>query len=136
MDSRARRLAAVKRWNAKHPEKRRAIHREWRLRAGNREGFELRKSLHQALKHRDTGRDWRSDCKLASLIGCSKNDLVAHIAAQFEPGMSWDNYGRGGWEMDHIRPCATFDLTDPGERAACFHFANLRPRWASDNRRA
>lgn len=127
-------IAAVKRSQAKHPEKRRAVHREWRQRPGNREGFELRNSLGQALRHRSSGRDWRSDCKLGLLIGCSKGELVAHIEAQFEPGMSWENYGRGGWEMDHIRPCSTFDLTDPAQQAACFHFANLRPRWASENR--
>jgi hypothetical protein len=96
--------------------------------------FGLRSSLYQALKHRDSGRDWRSDCALRSLIGCSKSGLVARIEAQFIPGMSWENYGRGGWEIDHIKPCASFDLTDPAQQAACFHFTNLRPRWASDNR--
>ena len=131
---RERLLAASKRWNARNPEKRRAIHREWRQRDDNRAGFELRKALWQALKHRDSGRDWRSDCRLADVIGCSKRDLVAHIEAQFKPGMSWGNYGIGGWEMDHLKPCASFDLKDAEQLRACFHFTNLRPRWQADNR--
>jgi Prasinovirus endonuclease VII len=131
---REKHLAAAKRWNATHPEKRRAIHREWRQRDRNRAGFELRKALWQALKHRESGRDWRSDCRVGGIIGCTKLELVAHIEAQFEPGMSWGNYGCTGWEMDHVKPCASFDLTDADQLQACFHFTNLRPRWQADNR--
>jgi hypothetical protein len=128
-------LAAVKRWHARNPEKRRAHHRNWRQREKNRIGFELRKTIWQALKHRDSGRDWRSDCRLAEIIGCSKPDLIAHIAARFLPGMSWSNYGRIGWEIDHIKPCASFDLTQHEQVRACFHYTNLRPLWRADNLR-
>lgn len=47
--------------------------------------------------------------------------------------MSWDNYGYRGWHIDHIKPCASFDLTDPNQREQCFHFSNLQPMWAKDN---
>jgi HNH endonuclease. len=47
--------------------------------------------------------------------------------------MSWDNYGRDGWHIDHIRPCASFDLTDPEQQRQCFHYTNLQPLWAADN---
>jgi hypothetical protein len=128
-----RHLAAVKRSQAKYPDKKRALHRQWRQRPGNRIGFNLRRNLHQALKVRASGRDWRSDAKLKSIIGCSKAELIAHIERQFQPGMSWDNYGRGGWEMDHIKPCASFDLTDHEQVSRCFHYTNLRPLWQSAN---
>jgi hypothetical protein len=128
----ARHLAAVKRSQAKYPDRKRALHRKWRL--SNPLSFSLRNSLSQALKHRESGRDWRSDCALGSLIGCRKPDLIAHIEIQFRPGMSWENYGRGGWEIDHIIPCADFDLSDPAQQRACFHFTNLRPLWRIDNR--
>ena len=47
--------------------------------------------------------------------------------------MSWDNYGE--WHIDHIVPCASFDLSDPNQQRICFNFRNLQPLWAKDNQR-
>ena len=49
--------------------------------------------------------------------------------------MSWDNHGYDGWHVDHIRPCASFDLTDEEQVRKCFHYTNLQPLWAKDNLR-
>jgi hypothetical protein len=68
-----------------------------------------------------------------SLLGCSIDELRTHIQRQFEPGMSWDNYGYWGWHIDHITPCCRFDLTDPEQQKQCFHYSNLRPLWRKDN---
>ncbi len=65
------------------------------------------------------------------LIGCTAKELRAYIETLWLPGMSWGNYGE--WHIDHIRPCASFDLTDAGEQSRCFHFTNLQPLWAIDN---
>lgn len=67
------------------------------------------------------------------LIGCTIAELRQHLEAQFIDGMNWDNYGRNGWHVDHIRPCASFDLTDPEQQRQCFHHSNLQPLWAADN---
>jgi len=66
------------------------------------------------------------------LVGCTRDELRDHIASQFTDGMTWGNYGE--WEVDHIRPCASFDLTDEAQRRTCFHFTNLQPLWRKDNR--
>ncbi len=72
------------------------------------------------------------------LIGCSPAELKLHLESQFAPGMTWQNFGRKKgvqcWEIDHILPCASFDLTDPEQQRKCFHFTNLQPLWATDNR--
>lgn len=65
------------------------------------------------------------------LIGCTRPELVAHLENQFKPGMSWAN--RNLWHIDHIRPCASFDLTDPIQIKQCFHYTNLQPLWALEN---
>ena len=68
----------------------------------------------------------------AKLTGCPLPDLRNHIASQFQTGMTWNNYGQ--WEIDHKRPCASFDLSTPEQQRECFHFTNLQPLWKADNR--
>jgi hypothetical protein len=76
---------------------------------------------------------------LLRLLGFSRGELLAHLERQFLPGMSWDNYGSrlgaDGWEIDHIIPCHTFDLSDDEQIKLCWALSNLRPLWAIANRR-
>jgi hypothetical protein len=65
------------------------------------------------------------------LLGCSISEVRKHLEAQFATGMTWANHGK--WHIDHIRPCCTFDLSNPAQQRACFHYTNLRPLWAHDN---
>lgn len=111
-----------------------AIIRKERLRLKRIEGARrlkireaLRRRMHQVLK-----RNRKSDHTVA-LLGCSVRYLIAHLEQQWQPGMSWANYGISGWHIDHIRPCASFDLSDPDEQRKCFHFTNLQPLWAKEN---
>lgn len=74
------------------------------------------------------------------LLGCSIEYLKKYLELQFKPGMSWDNYGQGfndkgmqEWHIDHIKPCASFDLSKPEEQKKCFHYTNLQPLWAKEN---
>ena len=66
------------------------------------------------------------------LLGCTFKEANLHIENQFLPGMSWENHGE--WEIDHIRPMASFDLTDPQQQRECCHHTNLRPMWWKENR--
>jgi len=73
-------------------------------------------------------------CKSKStikLLGCSIEQLKHHLELQFHESMSFDNYG--DWHIDHIKPCASFDLSKPGQQRKCFHYTNLQPLWAKDN---
>jgi len=68
-------------------------------------------------------------------LGCTLEHLRHHLESQFELGMSWDNWSRTGWHIDHRTPLAHFDLAQPEQRARAFHFTNLQPLWAIDNLR-
>jgi hypothetical protein len=86
----------------------------------------LRSRIRLALKNN------KKSSSTAKLTGCPLPDLRNHIASQFKTGMTWDNYGQ--WEIDHIRPCASFDLSLSEQQRECFHFTNLQPLWAAENR--
>ena len=63
-------------------------------------------------------------------VGCSPEQLKAHIESLFLEGMSWDNYGKYGWHVDHIRPVSSFK---PEEWEQINHYTNLQPLWWQDN---
>jgi len=92
----------------------------------------MRKILRARISHcikRDGGEKYASTVEL---IGCSIGQFKAHMELLFIDGMSWDNYG--DWEVDHRKPCASFDLSVPEQQRACFHYTNLQPLWRTDNR--
>lgn len=93
---------------------------EFRMRAN------LRRRVHKALK---------GVCKSAStldLLGCLMPELKRHIERLFKPGMTWENYGPV-WHIDHVRPCASFNLLDLEHQRACFNWTNLQPLFAVEN---
>ena len=88
----------------------------------------LRSRIWTVLKRKNT-------TKLVStltLLGVdSVETVIKHIEKQFKNGMTWNNHGE--WHLDHIKPCASFNLTCPVQQLACFNYNNLQPLWASDN---
>lgn len=73
-------------------------------------------------------------------VNCSVAHLHNHLESQFgDSGMNWDNMGNEdgeggrGWEIDHRRPCASFDLNDEEQKYMCFHWTNLQPMWGQEN---
>jgi hypothetical protein len=67
------------------------------------------------------------------LLGCSFLELKSYIESKFTLGMTWDKILSVEIHLDHIRPCASFDLTDPEQQKQCFNYKNLQPLWAKDN---
>lgn len=71
--------------------------------------------------------------KYEQYIGCSTEDLKRHLENQFRSGMTWENWGRGGWHIDHVLPVSSFDLSDPEQFFKAFHYTNLQPLWEREN---
>ena len=70
--------------------------------------------------------------KSMRLIGCTQEELVQHIEAQFQKGMSWNNYG-SKWHVDHIIPISWFDLSSEMCQKIAFGYKNLQPLWKKEN---
>lgn len=66
-------------------------------------------------------------------LGCNLNELKFYLEGQFKDGMSWDNWGRDGWHIDHVVPLAYFDLTNREQFLQACHYTNLQPLWAREN---
>ncbi len=98
-------------------------------RANTNPEYRIRKSLRSRIRH--AIKNGNKSAKTMNLIGCSLEYFVAYLESKFQDGMTLDNYGE--WHIDHIRPCASFDLTDPIQQKQCFHYTNLQPLWAKDN---
>jgi hypothetical protein len=67
-------------------------------------------------------------------LGCSIEELKHHLESKFQLGMTWDNYGINGWEIDHIKPLFRFNLTNKEEFFKANHYSNLQPLWVAQNR--
>ncbi len=91
--------------------------------------FKLRHRIIDALKKREIS---KSD-KTIKLLGCDFAFYKNYLEALFTEGMTWELLRTGKIHIDHIKPCASFDLTKPEEQKACFHYLNTQPLWAFDN---
>ena len=89
----------------------------------------LRKNIHNIFRERSTLKYKKLHSQ--KLLGASHRKTVKHIESLFQPGMSWNNYGK--WHIDHIVPCSSFDLKCPVQQLACCHYTNLQPLWQFDN---
>lgn len=74
----------------------------------------------------------RKPATTMQLVGCTSEELKDWLELWFAPGMSWEN--RSEWEVDHRRPLASFDLSDPVQIKLACHYTNLQPLWRHENR--
>lgn len=122
----------IKKWREKNREKLKKYHREhYHLKIKIDPIFRLknviRARIRDAIKFQSTFKSHKS----FELLGCSPKEAHDYLESLFTEGMTWDNYGE--WEIDHIRPCSSFDLTQESEQLLCFNYKNLQPLWWEDN---
>ena len=75
--------------------------------------------------NRALNENWKTGHTI-ELLGCSIDRLKVFLEERFDNKMSWSNYG-SYWTIDHIKPCASFDLSKPEEQRNCFSYLNLQP---------
>lgn len=127
-ENRQYRLKYEKKWHKENPE---WNHEYYVKRFTDDLDFRLR-MLFRSRFYKAVSRNSKKSSVL-DLIGCSVDELKIHLESQFKPGMSWKNWGNKGWHIDHIKPCASFNLSDLEQQKECFYYMNLQPLWAKDN---
>ena len=89
-------------------------------------------AIWMALKERNVSKNGHSWEKI---LKYTTQDLIEHLERQFRDGMNWNNYGKYGWHVDHIKPKSLFDFTsyEDEEFQECWSLENLQPLWAEEN---
>ena len=147
-NNRARITRNVKKWYKNNPEKRREICKRWiennpekaresgrksarkrNLVTENRLSSGLAVLIRYSLRSNKNGKHWED------LVGYSLQDLKIHLEKLFKRGMTWDNYGRKGWSIDHKIPISYFEFNsfNDWEFRYCWSLDNLQPLWHKEN---
>jgi hypothetical protein len=64
--------------------------------------------------------------KTLNYLGCSISFYKEYLESLFLPQFNWGNYGVV-WEIDHIKPISSFDLTKNENIYKAFNYKNTRP---------
>jgi hypothetical protein len=95
--------------------------------------FRLKDNVTRGIKQSIKG---NRQCKHSiDLLGCAIPEVREYLERQFQPGMTWNNWSKNGWHIDHIIPLASFDFTDYEQQKQAWHYTNLRPLWSEENMR-
>jgi hypothetical protein len=139
-EQRAADVERVRKWQEENRER----HREWmrnnrKRRMASEPTFKatiaMRRRFYMAIRNQVyDGWNIRSG-QAVRLLGCTMAEFVDYIESLWSDGMTWENWTRDGWHIDHIVPLAAFDLSDEEQVKAACHHTNLRPLWAKDNLR-
>ena len=134
---------ASRKWQRANPERVRTLRRKWRAENVER----VRRIRRNWKKHkRATDPNWKlaenmrsamyialkGEKKLAAtmkIIGCTSEGLWRHLesCSSWEPWMTRENYGVGGWDVDHIIAISKWDYKCPLQFALCWDKSNLQP---------
>tara|TARA_R100000900_G_scaffold24155_1_gene19076 strand:- start:41 stop:667 length:627 start_codon:yes stop_codon:yes gene_type:complete len=93
----------------------------------------IRNRIRDALKRGGARKPNSITRQIETYLGCTIPEARAYLESKFSEGMSWKNHAHDGWHIDHIVPCAWFNLKIYEEQLRCFHFTNLQPLWAKEN---
>lgn len=99
--------------------------------------YKFKKNFSRKLRHYlKSGGGKKTSTKF--ILGMTIYELRTHLEKQFEPWMTWENYGlyngdfNYGWDIDHIIPNSSADTEEELHRLN--HYTNLRPLCSKVNR--
>lgn len=117
-----------------NPQRIRDNHNKWKKKQwANKTEYMIKEILSKRVRNALNAVYVKKVARTKNLVGCEISFLKQYIANKFKKRMSWDNYGE--WEIDHIRPCSSYNLKDPEQQLECFNYSNLQPLWKKENRK-
>jgi len=121
----------VRRYETMNPTKIREYRRTSDKKRRANPSYRLHKNVSRVINYLlASGKDRRST---EELLGYSIAKLRAHLEKQFQPGMTWENYGE--WHTDHKIPISAFNFETPDDIdfKRCWALKNLQPLWKREN---
>lgn len=93
----------------------------------------IERSIKARISYALRNNGWKLGSKLHLLVGLPYEDYLKWIEAQWEEGMSWENYGhrKGQWCVEHFIPISSAENEE--EVYKLFYFKNTRPLWQDEN---
>jgi hypothetical protein len=138
-----------KKWSQNNPEQKRLINSIWEQNNPEKVKIKRRKASLKKLSTLNgklnnsiscmiyySLRGNKNNAKWNSLVDFSLQELKIHLEKQFVKGMSWDNYGKKGWEIDHKIPLSVhnFKSANDIDFKKAWSLSNLQPMWGKENR--
>jgi hypothetical protein len=120
-------------WRKNNPEKAKELaklyNKKRRSRLSVRLSTNISNSIRSSIKNDKNGLHWES------IVGYTLEQLKKHLEKLFKPGMSWSNYGRRGWHIDHKIPLSVFNFDNEKDIdfKRCWSLNNLQPLWETEN---
>ncbi len=117
-----------RKWNAANPERIKKCRREWRKHKHETDpNWKLTQNMRSGMNNALAGRS--KSAPTMKIIGCTAEALFKHLlsCASREPWMTRENYGKGGWDVDHIIAVQKWDYNCPLQFALCWDKSNLQP---------
>jgi len=121
----------INNWRINNPDRIKEYGKRYRSKYESRDKLNnnIARKINCSLRGNKKGHHWEA------LVGYSLDQLMCHLESLFTDGMSWNNYGKNGWSIDHIIPISlwSFSSYEDREFKQCWTLCNLQPLWFKDN---
>jgi len=125
-----RNAALCKAWKKRNPERWKALkYRHHKKRRETDTLFVLICRMRTRIRSAFKATGWKKKSRTFRMLGCTPDQLRAHIEVQFKEGMSWERFRE--IHIDHIKPVSS--ARSKKELISLFRYTNLQPMWARDN---
>lgn len=75
----------------------------------------------------------RSKSTIYKYLGCTYEEFKIYIESRFQEGMTWENWSKTGWHLDHVIPLEMLNPENQDDFKKSCHYTNFQPMWASNN---